>query len=217
MPNPRTPAESAANDLIPEDPTLETLREAAAGCTACDLHRDTTQTVFGEGLKRSRLMLVGEQPGDREDREGHPFVGPAGAVLSQALEEAGIDRSKAYVTNVVKHFSFYERGKRRIHQTPTREHIVACRPWLDAELAYVQPEVLVGLGATASKALFGPSIRVTRQRGQLIDTDLAPRATVTVHPSSILRQDDDAGREAARIAFTDDLRSVARVMEESAS
>jgi DNA polymerase len=206
------PEQSAANDLIPERPTLERLREAAAGCRACELYKGTTQMVFGEGLKRARLMLVGEQPGDREDVEGHPFVGPAGRVLDRALEETGIDRREAYVTNVVKHFNFYERGKRRIHQKPSREHIAACRPWLDAELEQVRPEALVCLGATAAQALYGSQFRVSRERGQPVETELAPFATATVHPSSVLRQDDDESREAARIAFTDDLRTVARVL-----
>ena len=206
------PEHSAANDLIPERPTLERLREAVAGCEACELYKGTTQAVFGEGLKRARVMLVGEQPGDREDVEGHPFVGPAGRVLDRALEEAGIDRREAYVTNVVKHFNFQERGKRRIHQKPSREHIAACRPWLDAELEQVKPEALVCLGATAAQALYGSQFRVSRQRGQLVESDLAPLATATVHPSSVLRQDDDESREAARVAFTEDLRAVARAL-----
>jgi uracil-DNA glycosylase family protein len=207
-----TPEQSAANDLIPERPTLERLREAAAGCKACALHQGTTQTVFGEGRAGARVMLIGEQPGDQEDVQGHPFVGPAGRVLDQALGDAGIDRGDAYVTNVVKHFRFQERGRRRIHQKPGREHIVACRPWLDAEIEQVRPEALVCLGATAAQALFGSQFRVTRQRGQLVASDLAPLATATVHPSSILRAEDDDSREAAMIAFTDDLRAVARAI-----
>jgi len=204
--------ESPANELIPPEPTLEKLREAAAGCQACELYKGTTQTVFGEGRAGARVMLVGEQPGDREDVQGHPFVGPAGRVLDQALEDAGIERGDAYVTNVVKHFRFQERGNRRIHQKPGREHIAACRPWLNAELEQVKPEALVCLGATAAQALFGPQFRVTRQRGQPVDTELAPLATATVHPSSILRAEDDASREAAMVAFTDDLRAVARAI-----
>jgi DNA polymerase len=207
-----TPEQSAANDLIPERPTLERLREAAAGCKACALHQGTTQTVFGEGRAGARVMLIGEQPGDQEDVQGHPFVGPAGRVLDQALVDAGIDRGDAYVTNVVKHFRFQERGRRRIHQKPGREHIVACRPWLDAEVEQVKPEALVCLGATAAQALFGSQFRVTRQRGQLVASDLAPLATATVHPSSILRAEDDESREAAMVAFTDDLRAVARAI-----
>ncbi|HEV2074851.1 MAG TPA: UdgX family uracil-DNA binding protein [Thermoleophilaceae bacterium] len=206
------PAESRAEALVPEPPSLPRLREAAAGCTACELHEGTTQTVFGEGSEDARLMLVGEQPGDREDIEGHPFVGPAGKVLAEALDEAGIDRSETYVTNVVKHFNFQERGKRRIHQKPSREHVAACHPWLRAELRCLEPEALVCLGATAAKALLGPQFRVTRQRGQLVESDLAPLTTATVHPSSILRQPDHDSRLAAREAFVDDLRAVARAM-----
>ena len=206
------PEQSAASGLIPEAPTLERLREAAAGCRACELHRGATQTVFGVGVRSARIMLVGEQPGDREDVEGHPFVGPAGRVLDQALEDAGIDRRDAYVTNVVKHFNFSERGRRRIHQKPSREHIAACRPWLDAELEQVGPEALVCLGATAARALFGAGFRVTRQRGQLVDSELAPLATATVHPSSILRAEDEESRRVARQEFTDDLTAVARAM-----
>ena len=206
------PEQSAANELIPEQPTLEKLREAAAGCRACELYRDTTQTVFGEGRAGARVMLIGEQPGDQEDVQGHPFVGPAGRVLDQGLREAGIDRADAYVTNVVKHFRFQERGRRRIHQKPGREHISACRPWLDAEVEQVKPEALVCLGATAAQALFGSQFRVTRQRGQPVESDLAPLATATVHPSSILRAEDDESREAAMVAFTDDLRAVAKAI-----
>lgn len=204
--------QSAANELIPEAPTLEKLREAAAACKACELYKGTTQTVFGEGLRRAKVMLVGEQPGDREDIEGHPFVGPAGGVLDRALEEAGIERRDAYVTNVVKHFHFQERGKRRIHQKPSREHIAACRPWLNAELEQVKPQALVCLGATAAQALFGRQFRVTRQRGQLISSELAPLATATVHPSSILRAPDDESRRQAREEFTADLRAVAQAI-----
>jgi DNA polymerase len=158
-------------------------------------------------------MFVGEQPGDREDIEGHPFVGPAGKELDRGLEAAGIERRDAYVTNVVKHFNFYERGRRRIHQKPGREHIAACRPWLDAELEAVKPEVLVCLGATAGQAIFGSSFRVTRQRGEPIETRLAPHATGTIHPSAILRVDSDEEREAERAAFAEDLRTVARLLE----
>jgi uracil-DNA glycosylase len=208
----RAGQETQAGELIPDPSTLERLREAAAGCTACELYKGTTQTVFGEGLKRARVMLVGEQPGDREDVEGHPFVGPAGKVLDRALEDAGIERRDAYVTNVVKHFNFQERGRRRIHQKPSREHIAACRPWLDAELEQVRPEALVCLGATAAQALFGTQFRVTRQRGQPVESDLAPLATATVHPSSILRAPDEESRRVAREEFTADLRAVAQAI-----
>ena len=196
-----------AAPLVPERPTLGALRDAAAGCTACPLWRTGTQTVFGEGLARAEVMLVGEQPGDREDVEGRPFVGPAGRLLDEALEEAAIDRSRAYVTNVVKHFKWQARGKRRIHQKPSWGEIAACRPWLDAELAVVQPRVLVCLGATAAQALLGRDFRVTRRRGELVETELAPVATATVHPSSILRAPDEESRRAEYAAFVDDLRT----------
>jgi uracil-DNA glycosylase len=196
--------------LIPDRPTLPKLTEAAAGCRACPLWRSGTQTVFGAGRRSAKVMLVGEQPGDREDREGKPFVGPAGKVLDRALEDAGIDRADAYVTNVVKHFKWTPRGKRRIHQRPNAEEIRACRPWLDSELAVVRPKALVCLGATAAKAILGPGFRVTRDRGRLVETELAPLATGTVHPSSILRIEDDDERRVARDELADDLREVAR-------
>jgi uracil-DNA glycosylase family protein len=201
-----------ATPFMPERRSLESLRKAAAGCRGCHLWRGTTQTVFGEGLKRSRVMFVGEQPGDREDREGRPFVGPAGRELDQALEAAGIARDEAYVTNVVKHFKFEERGRRRIHQTPKRFEIEACRPWLDEELRLVAPEALVLLGATAAKALLGSSFRLTRHRGELLDSDLAPIVTATIHPSAILRQRDGRAREAEREALAEDLRVVAAAL-----
>jgi uracil-DNA glycosylase len=199
-----------ARDFLPERRTLGALREAAASCRGCHLWRGATQTVFGEGKKKARVMLVGEQPGDKEDREGKPFVGPAGRELDKGLEAAGIPRDEAYVTNVVKHFKFEERGRRRIHQTPKRFEIDACRPWLDEELRVIGPEALVLLGATAAKALLGSSFRLTRHRGELLDSDLAPIVTATVHPSSILRQRDDESRAAAREAFAEDLRVVAK-------
>ena len=194
---------------IPNRLTLPRLREAAAGCRACPLWAPATQTVFGEGAPQASIMLVGEQPGDREDREGAPFVGPAGRLLDDALREAGIDRGDVYVTNVVKHFRFEERGTRRIHQRPQRTHVTACRPWLDAELAVVRPEVLVCLGATAAQALLGRDVRVTRDRGRRLETELATMAMVTVHPSSILRSRSSEVRAAALRAFTEDLRAVA--------
>jgi uracil-DNA glycosylase family protein len=200
----------AADKLIPDRPGLRSLRDAAAGCKACPLWKSGTQTVFGAGRRAAKVMLVGEQPGDREDREGKPFVGPAGRVLDHALEEAGIDRGDAYVTNVVKHFKWIPKGKRRIHQKPNREEITACRPWLEAELQVVKPKVMVCLGATAAKALLGSDFRVTQDRGKLVETDLAPVATGTVHPSSILRIDDEDERSVARDEFTDDLREVAK-------
>jgi uracil-DNA glycosylase len=198
-----------ATPWLPERSSLKALREAAAACQGCHLHRNATQTVFGQGKAGSRIMVVGEMAGDREDREGRPFVGPAGRELVAALEEVGIDRAEAYVTNVVKHFSFTERGRRRIHQTPKRFEVEACRPWLEEELRVVGPEVLVTLGATAGKALFGSKFRVTQERGRPLDSDLAPLVTATIHPSSILRQQTEQDRLAERHAFVEDLRVVA--------
>ena len=199
--------ESAAA-YVPEQPTLEGLREAAAECRGCHLYERATQTVFGEGARGAEVMFVGEQPGDQEDLAGQPFVGPAGRILDQALEEAGIDRRQTYVTNVVKHFKWEPRGKRRIHQKPNWSEMAACRPWLDAELDLVEPEVVVCLGATAAQALIGRDFRVSRQRGELVDSPLARYVLATVHPSSILRQRDDASREAEYAAFVEDLRVV---------
>jgi DNA polymerase len=197
---------------VPQTRSLKALREEAAGCRRCHLWRPATQTVFGEGLKRARVMLVGEQPGDKEDLAGKPFVGPAGRELDKGLEAAGIARDEAYVTNVVKHFKFEERGRRRIHQTPKRFEIEACRPWLDAELEAVDPEALVLLGATAAKALLGSSFRVTRHRGELLDSELAPMVSATIHPSAILRAPDDAARSAEREAFAADLSVIAAAL-----
>jgi len=188
---------------------LATLRDEAAGCTACHLYKAGTQTVFGEGGAKAEVMFVGEQPGDREDLEGRPFVGPAGKLLDRALERARIDRDKVYVTNVVKHFKWKPRGKKRIHQKPNAEEIAACRPWLDAELQAVQPRVLVCLGATAAQALIERKFSVTRQRGQFVESPLAPLVTATVHPSSILRAPDEAAREAAMEGLVEDLEKVA--------
>lgn len=199
---------------IPSRPTLENMRTAAAGCRACHLYRDATQTVFGEGASGSRLMLVGEQPGDKEDLAGHPFVGPAGQLLDRALVEAGIDRTTVYVTNVVKHFKWTPRGKRRIHAKPNAEEIGACRPWLDAEIDVVQPEIVACLGATAAQALFGKQFRVTKDRGRLQPMTIgerSPLVTATVHPSSILRGSDDS-RASEFAAFVADLAVVARAL-----
>jgi DNA polymerase len=201
-----------ATPFLPERRSLSALRDAAAGCRGCHLWRGATQTVFGEGRKASRVMLVGEQPGDKEDRAGEPFVGPAGRELDRALEAAGIDRADAYVTNVVKHFKFEERGRRRIHQTPKRFEIDACRPWLEEELKVVKPEALVLLGATAAKALLGSSFRVTQHRGELLDSELAPIVAATIHPSAILRGPDEASRAEEREAFAEDLRVVAHAL-----
>jgi uracil-DNA glycosylase family protein len=191
---------------------LDELRLEAASCRACDLWKTGTQTVFGEGARDAEVMLVGEQPGDREDIEGRPFVGPAGRLLDSALEQAGIDRGRVYITNVVKHFKWRPRGKRRIHQKPNAEEISACRPWLEGELAAVKPRVLVCLGATAAQALLGRQFRVSRQRGEFVDSPLAELVTATVHPSSILRADEDQ-REAAMADLVKDLAGVARVLE----
>jgi uracil-DNA glycosylase family protein len=203
---------SLAWDLIPDRPTLKGVREAAVGCQACELWERATQTVFGEGSPRSEVMLVGEQPGDHEDLEGHPFVGPAGRVLNSGLEEAGIDRKKVYVTNVVKHFNWEPRGKRRIHRKPNAEHIRACRPWLETEIRLVRPKVLVCLGATAAQAVIHRTFKLTQHRGEFVETDLEPMVTATVHPSSILRAPDDRARREAMEAFVADLRTVAGVL-----
>ena len=192
--------------------SIDQLRKAAHSCEACDLWRNATQTVFGEGSHTAAITFVGEQPGDQEDLAGHPFVGPAGKVLNDALAEAGIERSEVYLTNAVKHFKWVppERGKRRIHKKPRAAEIRACRPWLDFELDAVKPRVLVALGATAAQALFGKSFSVSRQRGQLVESTLAPFATATVHPSSILRAPDTKARHEQKNAFVDDLKKVVR-------
>jgi uracil-DNA glycosylase family protein len=202
----------AAAEYLPKRLSLASLRDAAAGCQACPLWRTATQTVFGEGAQRSEVMFVGEQPGDREDLEGRPFVGPAGRLLDEALDEAGIDRTRAYVTNVVKHFKWQARGKRRIHAKPAWSEIAACRPWLDAELAVVKPEVLVCLGATAAQALLGRSFRVTRERGRPVESGLARHVLATIHPSAILRADSES-RERERKAFVDDLKVVSSLLQ----
>jgi uracil-DNA glycosylase len=202
----------SAEAFLPERLSLTALREAARDCTACPLWRSGTQTVFGEGLKRASLLLVGEQPGDREDLAGRPFVGPAGRLLDEALAEAGIARSDAYVTNAVKHFKWKPSGKRRIHQKPTWGEITACAPWVEAELAVVAPRVLVCLGATAAQALVGRGVRVTRDRGKPLDSPLAPVVLATVHPSSILRAPDQESRRREQALFVDDLRVAAAAL-----
>jgi len=198
----------------PDTASLGALREAARHCTACHLYKRATQTVFGEGPKGATMMLVGEQPGDYEDVAGKPFVGPAGKIMDQALEEAGIDRSKVYVTNAVKHFKWEPRGKRRIHQKPNSREIAACRPWLEAELRVVKPKLVVAMGATAAQTIFGPSFRVTRERGKLLSSKLAPRVLTTVHPSSLLRQPDEESREREYKLFVADLRAALRAAGE---
>jgi len=198
--------------LIPPHPTLSGVRAAAADCRACELWEKGTQTVFGEGARKARLMFIGEQPGDQEDRIGRPFVGPAGQLLDRALEAAGIDRQEVYVTNVVKHFNWEPRGKWRIHKKPRPQHIAACRPWLDVELALVKPLAVVCLGATAAQALLGAAFRVTQHRGEFVDSPLAPIVLATVHPSSLLRAPDPATRHSETEKFIDDLRLVARAL-----
>ena len=209
----RKAADSAANDLIPKRPTLTALKNAAAHCKACDLWEKGTQTVFGEGGRRARVMFVGEQPGNEEDLTGKPFVGPAGRLFDNALEDAGIDRKQTYVTNVVKHFKWEPRGKRRIHKKPNSTQIAACRPWLEAELALIKPDVIVALGATAAQSLIGPQFRVTKQRGEFLESNLAPYVMATVHPSSILRAPDDETRQLEYRRFVDDLKKLARVIK----
>jgi uracil-DNA glycosylase len=209
---PEAPQTRLARDLILGDATIDALREAAAGCTACPLYRNATQTVFGEGPQGAVVMLVGEQPGDTEDLAGHPFVGPAGKLLDRCLAEAGIDRARTYVTNAVKHFKWVPRGTRRIHSKPGAVEIEACFPWLEAELAVVAPRIVVALGATAAQALFGKAFRVTRDRGRLVPSKLAPYALATVHPSALLRAPDEETRRREIRRFIDDLREVARLL-----
>lgn len=209
----RDDQETAAS-LIPSNASLEQLKAVASGCKACHLWRDATQTVFGEGPKTAKIVLVGEQPGDEEDIHGRPFVGPAGKLLDRALNEAGIDRGQAYVTNVVKHFKYIPRGKRRIHDKPNAEEISACRPWLEAEIERVMPTVLVCLGATAAQALLGRDFRVSRQRGEPVDSRLAPNVLATVHPSSILRIKESDGRHKEMAQFVADLKKAGSLIKE---
>jgi uracil-DNA glycosylase len=209
---PRATATGSAADFLPQRLDLASLREASAGCRGCHLWQIGTQTVFGEGADHAEVMFVGEQPGDQEDQQGRPFVGPAGRVFDDALDAAGIDRDTTYVTNAVKHFKWQARGKRRIHQKPNWAEMTACRPWLEAELEVVQPRVVVLLGATAAQTLLGRQFRVTQSRGQLIESQLAEHVTATVHPSSILRG-EPVERDANFAAFVDDLRVVAKLLE----
>ena len=205
-----------APELLEAGATLDEIRQAAAGCQACQLYKNATQTVFGDGPRRAPLLLVGEQPGDEEDLEGEPFVGSAGRLLDKALEEAGIDRAQVYITNVVKHFKWKPKGKRRIHKKPNAEEINACRPWLEAELELVKPKVVVCLGATAAQALLGRRFKVTEQRGQFVEWDRDALVMATVHPSSVLRSPDDATRRANRRQFVKDLQKVARKLQDTA-
>lgn len=213
MPNqPRT----SAADFLPPRLNLTALRRAADGCRGCDLYKNATQTVFGEGPKRSRIMLIGETPGDREDVEGHPFVGPAGRLLDECLEAAGLDRDEVYVTNAVKHFRWEPRGQRRLHKTPSARQINACRPWLEAEFEVIQPAAVVCLGAVAAKSIFGPQFRVIVQRGKFIRTDRAEIALATHHPSAVLRAPDEADRRRKREELTDDLAKLVRKLASKA-
>jgi uracil-DNA glycosylase family protein len=202
-----------AAERIPDRPTPASVRAAAKHCTACDLYKHATQTVFGEGASHAKLMFVGEQPGDAEDLSGHPFVGPAGKLLDRALAEAGIDRSQVYVTNVVKHFKWEPRGKRRIHKKPNAGEIAACRPWLDTEIALIKPRVIVCLGATAAQTLLGKQFRLTAHRGEFTDSPLAPFVLATVHPSSLLRAPDEDTRRRETKRFTEDLRQASGALK----
>ena len=207
-------AVETAAPLIPPRPTLKKLQIVAAGCQACHLWKIGTQTVFGEGKPSSTVMFVGEQPGDKEDLTGHPFVGPAGALLDKALAEAGIDRKTVYVTNVVKHFKWEPRGKRRIHKKPNGAEITACRPWLEAEVAVIKPRAIICLGSTAAQAVIGPKFRVSIQRGQFVESALAPFVTATVHPSSILRAPSDDARHEEMRRFIADLKKIWKALTE---
>jgi len=208
---PRKPVITAA-PLVPNRPTLPKLRAAASGCKACDLWKTGTQTVFGEGSPHAKVMFVGEQPGDKEDLAGKPFVGPAGAVLDKALVAAGIERNEVFVTNAVKHFKWEPRGKRRIHKKPNQLEIAACRPWLNAEIDVTKPQVIVLLGATAAQAMLGKDFKVSQRRGELIPSELAPYVVATVHPSSILRAPDEDARHEAMRLFVEDMKTVASVI-----
>ncbi len=205
--------EDTAARYIPSRPTIKKLQVAAADCQACDLWKQGTQTVFGEGRQTSTIMFVGEEPGNSEDLEGRPFVGPAGGLLDRALVAAGIDRSKIYVTNVVKHFKWEPRGKRRIHKKPNAIEIRACRPWLEAEIKVVKPRAIICLGSTAAQAVIGPKFKVSTQRGTFVDSPLAPFVTATVHPSSILRAPSDEARHAETRRFIDDLKKIRKAIE----
>ena len=207
--------ETSAEEFFPDRKSLKAFREAAADCQACDLWERGTQTVFGEGGRGAEILFVGEQPGNEEDLTGKPFVGPAGRLLDEALKEAGIDRARTYVTNVVKHFKWEPRGKRRIHKKPNAREITACRPWLEAEISLVKPKIIVCLGATAAQALLGSKFKVSRQRGQFIESTLAPYVMATVHPSSILRAPDDETRHREKREFIDDLKQLAHVLSKT--
>ena len=213
MPTATLPSHPSAYEFIPEKPTLSKLWQAAQGCRACELYKLGTQAVLGEGPRQAAALFIGEQPGDQEDLAGRPFVGPAGKVLDEALAEVGIPRKEVFVTNAVKHFKWEPRGKRRIHQKPTLGEVRACRPWLETELAIVQPQGIVCLGATAAQSLLGPQFRITRDRGRFFDSEWASWITATIHPSAILRMPDREKREEARALFLDDLRKVLKRLQ----
>lgn len=200
-----------ASEFIPEHPTLHALQEAVQSCRACDLYAHATQAVFGEGPSSAQIVFIGEVPGDEEDRQGHPFVGPSGKLLDRALAEAGIDRSLVYVTNAVKHFKFEERGKRRLHKKPNGLEIRACRPWLEAEIKLIQPQIIVCLGATAAQAIFGGTYRLTKERGTFVRNAWGPHVTSTIHPSAILRAPDEEQRRIEYEKFVADLKKVQRL------
>jgi uracil-DNA glycosylase len=207
------PEQPGATMHVPSNPSLNRLRAAASSCKGCDLWKNATQTVFGEGATTARIVFVGEQPGDREDQQGRPFVGPAGRILSSAMEAAGISRTEVYVTNIVKHFKWEPRGKRRIHKKPNHEEITACRPWFEAEVAALRPEVIVCLGATASQAILGRQFKVSTSHGKWVESTLAPFVTATVHPSSLLRMPDEESRREGMQSFVKDLRRVRMLLD----
>jgi uracil-DNA glycosylase family protein len=202
----------SAAPFVPPSTSLKTLEAAAEKCRGCDLYKTATQVVFGDGPKRARIMLIGEQPGDQEDRQGEPFVGPAGALLDKALTDAGIPRDQVFLTNAVKHFKWEPRGKRRIHKKPRMSEVKACRPWLEAELRAVQPAVVVCLGATAAQSMLGASFKLMKERGQLVSSPIAPRVVATIHPSAVLRAPDSQGRRAAYEMLVADLKVVAKAL-----
>jgi uracil-DNA glycosylase len=207
--------ENSAEPFVPEDRSLRSLADAVQHCEGCDLYKRATQAVFGEGTKRAHVMFVGEQPGDREDIEGHPFVGPAGRVLDEAIADAGLEREDIYLTNVVKHFKWKARGRRRIHDTPNEREVAACRPWMDAEIAAIRPTGLVCLGAIAARALFGRGYRLTERHGELVESDLAPVVTASFHPSAVLRGPDPVAKRARYEDLVGDLASVRQAIEEA--
>ena len=212
-----TAPQSSAADFLPAKQTLENLRVAARSCQGCDLYKNATQTVFGEGPKNAAVMLVGEQPGDMEDRQGHPFVGPAGRLLDKALNEAGIPREEVYITNAVKHFKWIQRGKRRLHQKPVIRQVVACKPWLEAEIEAVHPKVVVCLGATAAQSLAGRIVRILQERGKFLEEDSVPAIFITIHPSSIYRLREKDAQEKEFSRFAAEMTSVQRKLRSLAA